>query len=357
MAWVLNVETGFNTSTYFDVANDLQASTLRISMKRGRQPGTCTFTVRDFGAGYDFPLEGRVIVFDGGTRVFEGRLRDRVRRDTTRVGQKLWDLSAISYTGLAEDVGVPIAPFNRPAESDAARVTFLVQTYGAPALDNVTVLAYGGYSLPASDMRPGSLASMLDQVASLTNGYWYVDNSRIVHYVAAGSTEGLTAPFSLSDTPNNSTSFGYDGFQIRESSSQLKTDVRFDSLRLTYSKTLADASAFGAYGHKYLYLADESLSTTAMVDQAVTAYLAGLKDPTYTITLNCYRGGLLPGQNVTIVHSGWGINAAYEVAGVDISVVSPSRLRYAMTFGDNQPDIANTLQQIAAGIYARRPQP
>lgn len=349
MAYTVTI-TAYTGGAAVDVTSLIVGSSFRIALKRGRILHTCNFTFR----GTITPgLEAVVKVVDGATTVFQGPWRTRTRRSQRRSSLIYTDVAAVGFGAILDDSSLGILGAGiRSSETDRARIVGFItdaisqgqMTTGA--ISTATTFIASTVTMDAKNYGQQSIAQGIADICSETGAEWYVDDIRKVHYFVGN--EGLTAPFGLSDSPNGTTTFAFDNFSWVDDSQEIKNEANTINATLG-SEGANNPTSQTAYGKKTAAWISPDANTSAQMLAAVTAYVARLKDPVETISLTCYRAGIMPGMSVAITHSGFGLSASSRsVAEVDISAVSPLQLKYDVSFGDPRPDVAEIVQRMIA---------
>ena len=82
-------------------------------------------------------------------------------------------------------------------------------------INSTTYVSQLETAMPALVLDGMTLREALDAICSVTGGRYYVDESKNLHYFAA---ESNAAAWSLSDSPDGATSYGYRNFRRARSS-------------------------------------------------------------------------------------------------------------------------------------------
>jgi hypothetical protein len=159
------------------------------------------------------------VTWNQGGVYYAGRIRAITPRDEWRADYIELDIECQDYTSLLNDEICTSA--RSVVETDAQRISWLLQSFDRRGISarNVQTL-YS--SMPAQDFTGMTLTAAITAVLAFSGGGFYVDDFKDLHTFIA---ENLTAPFSLSDNPDNVTSFGYNSFQYPQDSVDLRNAV------------------------------------------------------------------------------------------------------------------------------------
>jgi len=177
---------------------------LNITNVLTRQIDTCTFTIE--GASATPPSDwDEIIITDAGTRIFAGY----VVNVEEVLGADLdidYRISGSDYAILLEKAFVREEFTN---QTDAQILNSLFTDYLSEI--NATTYVSTTNTIPKIRFNRVSLRQALDLLADLGNADWYIDYNKNLHFFV---NEENFASFSLSDAPDLSASFPYDGLMI-----------------------------------------------------------------------------------------------------------------------------------------------
>lgn len=337
-----------------DITSSIHLDSLRIANRASRRTAVLDFDY--LGASLMTP-EDEIQVYDGATRVFRGKVRNRKRADTgpgpgRRRVQRITCQDTTTY--LADDVidGTLVLV---AGQSDQAMIQAVVaySTKGitAAAPYNQVVKA----SMPEVDVSNLNLYDALAAITKASGASFYVDDSLRVHNYTAEST---VAPFTLVDSAaNGSTRVGYVGLVL--------PDETFDLVNAVWaiggSGTTPEwrpptgtwpTASHTAYGRRERAVTWADIHGQVELQTVADAYLAGHDTPATPISLTVYQAGLKAGQLATFESDLWAVNTTLPVVEVITAVIPGTKgLQYDVTLGDIQDDIGdlvNSAQEAAA---------
>lgn len=338
---VTNVTRGQDLTPYY------QPTSLVLRQSGAAFVMTAEFRVIDRTPGQTLVIEAEdeITISVGGTESFRGRVRNRVRTDTG-LGpnpERVYRLTLQDLTADLTDDVLEVADGVRPAETDRARVQAIIgaSTKGIIAPD-ATVQQLVVPNLPEQDLTGANLYEALEEVSKLIPGgaSFYVDwPGRRLHWF---QTETESAPFHLSDTPDDVMTFGYDDLRMPDDTFELVNAVYCIGGPSTTpvwrhaANNATAASSEALYGRKEGTLRDPDQEDQAALEAMGDALIAQLAFPRGPIELVCYRPGLRAGMRIQLTSSLWGI-AAVEYPIVQLvgkPILSEDYLEYELTLND-----------------------
>lgn len=186
-----------------DVTVYLVPGTFEVNSVLTHQVDTAQFELREASAVEPDDWD-EVIIADGSDRIFAGYVMNKKAR-VAGVG--------INYTIEASDYSVLLDKVYVRAEyeddTDAEIISDLFTEYLSEINTSTYVTALTTHDRIRFNRK--SLREVLDTLADLAQGDWYIDYNKNLHWFAS---EGNAAPFSLSDSPDLSTSYPYYDLQV-----------------------------------------------------------------------------------------------------------------------------------------------
>jgi hypothetical protein len=144
------------------------------------------------------------------TKLFGGYIKD-VQRKFTTPSKYFESCRAQDYMKLITDVadGVTV-DYSAGSLTEKEILTALFAAY-CPTITVGSYVIAG--NLTAINFQNTSLRRAIDNMAAIEERKWYVDADLQLHYFAS---TGETAPFGLSDSPDDSTTYGYGNLEYTE---------------------------------------------------------------------------------------------------------------------------------------------
>jgi len=341
MAWTL-------TAGGTDIITRVQRGSLRIQQRAYRSAAVMTFEVEDFGKTVTVSPEQEIILTEDGTRRFAGHVKGRGRSHRGHTLSRVYDITCADYSALL-DMDVVSSPSVRStAETDKARISWLMSTFGSHGITYSNLVTQYVASMPEQDFTGMTLRESLTQIAKYSWARFYVDfNKELVFTKTANAVAG----FNLSDTPNDSTTFGYEEFELQEDTTELINAVYVIGEGVGLWRE--DATSIATYGRREMVLNDAEIKDTATANTRGDALIAGRKDPKLSGTVTIRRPGVNAGNSIQITNSGWGVSAqTFTVTAVNTSWVDQhSEALYQLAFGAAPTSLADTLGGIAGTAH------
>jgi hypothetical protein len=341
-----------------------------------RQSGAAAIMSADFRV-TDLSPAGNVVVLepedlikitDGGSTAFRGPIRNRNRTDTGLgpTPKRSWKITCQDMTSVLTDVVIDDPDTGiRPEETDRERIQALVAAYPILGLTapTATVGNLQVSDLPAASYMGLSLYEAFEQIARLLspNAQFYVDFEEPprVHWFHA---ETENAPFQLSNTPNETTTFGYDNLEMPDDTFELvnavyamggagTTPVWIDD----GTKGISNANAvtsIGLYGRREGSYVDPEQTSQATLQALAAAMIGRLAFPKGPKKLTVYRPGLRAGMQIQLTNTLWGISGvSYPIAQLDAKpIVSDNQLRYDLVLDDVKPSLAGEVGRTDSAV-------
>lgn len=323
---------GVELSDYVEIP-----TSLRIQKASWDQPGKLNIVLKGAtGAPLNaVAVEQEIVLMESAEVYFAGILK--VVKPTT-IDEKhtnyiVLTLEAQSYDVLLND-DVIQSGLRTDVEDDDVRINWLLSTFGTHGITGAHVQKLET-NLPAQDFSGKTLKEAIKMVGSVAGAFQYVDNAKDLHHFL---TEVDPAPFELSASPDNVTSFGFKNFQFPYDSTNLKNDIlaRPKPGGSASDTWYWDATSIAAYGDKQAVLDCSTIDDQTELDAAGNAFLAASKDPQRSGSLTCFVCGLLPGQTVKLTHPVYSLTS-YEQRITSLSIAYPlgssDKPEYTVEFG------------------------
>lgn len=204
--------------------------------------------------------------------------------------------------------------------------------------------------LPTLTVQQTSLRSAMEQICDLSGGEFSMrrGTKKIKYYSPAGEP----APFSLSDSPNNSTTFApyRNNLQYAEEFSSGANRVTVLG-KGSITQTVNDATSQSEFGILSTVVVDRNIQSDLEAQARGNVELARRAQPQKTGSFQIRRDGLSVGQLLSVVMPTLGISGSFLIRKVVMTWTAPWNTVYQVEFGDYKPDLVKMLRalQKAAG--------
>jgi len=308
---------------------------------------TCRFTVRDHSGTVTIDEKDTVDIDDDGTTIFAGEVVEIA--DGQEGITKTWGVVCQDNNILLDETVVESESYEATV-SDAFilgdAVDGLFPQYRSD-IDSTTYVATVDGSMEAVEFAGMTLRECLDDLCRRTGARYYVDYDKNLHYFA---TEVNAAGFSLSTSPNGTTSFGFGGFKRSRSAGRLANKVFV--LGKEVSNWISDNDSIVTYGERHAVSRDERITTAQGITDRGNAILDRYDLPRSSYELWTEKDGLRAGMSVALVNATWGINATFYIRRIRTEFIGRDgeRRRYHLSLNDEQIEPAKTARAGALTI-------
>lgn len=327
-----------------DRTDNLAAGSLSVKTTAYAQTGV--LSCRLIGLAWDdVNVEDELVWADGATVIYGGFVRN-LKRSLVRPGTVAHAIDCQDYTTLLGDDVCDFSAVRRTAESDSARIAWLLSTFGTKSITHTNVQTLKA-SMPVQDFTGKTLAEAIGMVLSLSAGSFYVDGSKDLHTFR---TESATAPHGLSDAPDNSTTYGYMDLILPDESTGMRNAVfgipvdGGSAVPTWYEDTASQA----IYPRRAAAAENTRIRIQSTLDAMGAAYLLNNALPRRTGSLRTFQPGLAAGQIVEITSADLGLSAEpYRITAVTLTYPAKQQPFYAVDFGDPKVTLARTFSDPA----------
>ena len=335
-----------------DITDDVIIRGATFTQAVNARPGQFQFEVKDDDHIYHFVSGGRVTLDIDNRRAFDGYLDRATLRyafpvDITSAPDetpRIWrlegpDLNILFTKRMIFDQVNPNAdlPTYAAGTQDITIIRDFMRHYIDLRGDDITydgITHVGspnpdadGYIIPIGSPWGAAMAA----IGQLPGAVWGLTQDRDLFY-EDDSTE--SAPFRLSDTPNNSTTYGYRDFSWTDDGTRLVNDAQVwgagtGSTTTVYSET-TDATSIAAHGRWQIpgqFRSD--MFRQATVDNAADSIvygspqnLHGGKDPYILVECTIKKHGLRAGNKVRFINSVYGLDKVLPIRRLTITFVN-----------------------------------
>jgi hypothetical protein len=316
------------------------------------QTGVLSFQLQGPPGAFSVAVEDEVILGVGSDRFYAGKVRNLKEKSYQFDNWIVIDVDCQDYTTLlSDDVIDTNGVYDATLSSgDKARIEDLITTFGTKGVTAGAEVLELRATMPTQDFTGKTLAEAIADVLKLSDGQFYVDYDKKLHtFDSSGETNA--APFSLSDDPDNVSSFGYKNLQLPQDSVGLKNAVYVipggDLVPLWYE----DAASIATYGRREAVIKDERVTVQATQDAYGAAFLADHANPRRTGSLTLYEAGLRAGMDVQITSALHGlVGEAFRIVSVTTTYPVSDAPTYQIEFGDEPITLAGQVSGISAGV-------
>lgn len=337
-----------------DITNDviLEAATFTTSI--GAFPGDFDIRVKDPTIAYDFKASDNITLDIDGDRSFDGYVMMASKQfafpvvDTSEPQVLMWHLTGVDINILFSKrfVYKVADPKSRIADfpvgtTDLTALNKLFDEWLDLTGDSITDdFTQVGIITPDEKGLPFTLgdtwAQAMANISQLPGAVWGIRPDRTFFY-EDDDTE--SAPFRLSDTPNNTTSFGYSDMEWLHDGTKLVNDSLFwgaglGSSELVYSRVQDDASiaTHGRWqtgqlrGDIYRQTSADLISTSIVYGSPQN--LHGGKDDAEVVTCRIRQPGLVAGDKVHITSNVFGVSKILPIRRMTVTFPNPEAVLY-----------------------------
>lgn len=319
---------------------------LRVENRSIGGAGTATIPIYDRARTLNLTTERRVQIIHRDVEAFEGFVRVRRRADMGYSdGPILYVLECQDFTPLLYDDVIETA-YRSTAESDKARVAWLVSTFGTKGITAgaevqqlLATMPPGEDGRPEQDFSAKTLGAAIEQVARLSGAQFYVDSTKRLHYFA---TESAAAPFNVSDAPNGTTTRPFGSLILEDDSLDLRHRVLVVGTGVKVWRQLGSLPA--AEKIRSAVIRDDRITSVAEAEAAGDAFLDTYGVSEVAGSLTCFEAGLRAGQTIEITHTGFGLVAApYPIASVNMHPIAAEAAQFDVQFGRGALDLGDVV--------------
>jgi len=285
-----------NITAYVPMTPQFGLPGLRVEQDGIGEIGRCTFGIYDDAAVVSISTKHSVVIADGGTTLFKGYVAD-IKMEQLAANIKKYVVACQDLNVRLEEQVIISTTFSATADSDIVGTLmshadfmngeFNGTTYVNTIVDPVTI-----------SFLYCTVREAMTQLCQLTGGMFYVDYAGNMHYFA--SSEGASAPFDLSDSPNFSSTFPYGNFRKVEDGTYIVDRV------YVHGPFFGDWIGSGNYEG---YCVDDSLDTEAAITARGNAIIAQYGTAQERYELVCWQDGLAVGDDIDVTNALWGLSA------------------------------------------------
>jgi hypothetical protein len=287
-----------------------------------------------------------VIATEAGVRIFAGLVAEV--RPLARGRTKFQHIVVQDYNALLDEDVIPVPAYRSAMESDRSRVMWLFTTHGTKGITAntfvQTVIAQmpvGEDGIPEQDFGGKTFREALDYIARLAGAAYHVDFNKELHWYPV-TGEGLAAPWHLSATPNNTTTFMAMDLETPRNVADFRNAVFVRGATNDIAGWVPDPPpAVGA--RRAGVLRDEGITSVSQRNAAGQAYLAAraISDDAVVSTL---KAGLRTGMTVQITSPLHGITAKpFTVREITTTLINKTTPVFNLVLGSTPPTLGGMI--------------
>jgi len=303
-------------------------------------------------------------IFGGGTggspvgdRQFAGYVSD-VRPEYLRSNPAKikYHITCQDYTVLLDNTEVTEISYSNQTDKDIIQAVF---TAYLPEVD--TSLVSSLTTIETFNLEGESLRTFMEKIAELTGAEWYLDFDKRLRYYLPSSNP---APFSLTETPDYSTSFDFDrksfdyAEDFRTPANRVKVIGGLKENETAYTATSQDLNSQAAFGKVFSrVIVDRNIASDTEAQLRAQVEVQRYAFPEKNGTVTYRRDGVNIGQLLTINSPTRGLSGDFLVRKLSMRWKNPSLTEYTAEFGDYRPDLAKTLRRLKELAKEKAPTP
>lgn len=295
---------------------------------------------------------------DGTRDVFAGIVRAITPSDINREDWVYMQIDCQAFITYLDDNIITTGNRAVTAESDGTRIKWLIDTFCTTGLTYAHVQDLVNI-MPAFDYTGMTLAQAISSILGQSRGSYYVDYDKDIHTFL---NEAHSAPFNVSDHPNDDTTFGYapgsltwpkDSVQLRNAIYAIPT-AGGTAVATWYT----DGASIAYYGRREAVLKSSNKNQVDL-DLEGAAVLASNRYPHGSGQFVCFQPGLEAGMDIRITSVLYGIwNQKFRIQAVTttypIDATGPegTGAQYMVDFGDSPFVVQAATISVSAGAQA-----
>jgi hypothetical protein len=251
-----------------------------------------------------------------------------------------------------EDAIIPAATFT--GQTDRAILQALFGTY-CPRISALTANISSTVVIPYFEVKDKNLRQAIEELAELTGGEWRVDYAKAFHYFDGDAAPA--APFGLSTSPNEATTFGYNlsdysrDFIRRVNRCTVLGGILPGGTEINV--TYEDPVSIAEYGVQATTIIDREITLASVALMRAQAEVEQYAYPQISGSIRQWRDGLDVGQLLPIIHDDYALNDSYLVRSLELHWTTKTDVEYSVEFGAQRRGVDRLLRRLEAQL--RRP--
>ncbi len=260
----------------------------------------------------------------------------------------IYRLECRDWNSILENGIVPLGTAGFTNKTDQY---IIQQLFGSVAPEVDLSLVASTATLTTFEQVEGqSLRALVQRLSEMTGAVYYIDQEKKFHWQLPSASP---APFSLSEEPDLTTSFGFDRPTFR-----YVKEWRTPANRVTVmgavstggtrvSETLSDTGSIAAYGLFSRTISDRTITSSSAAKARARVELANYAYPQYSGRAVIRKFGLEVGQLLPIdASTSLRLNGSFVVRRITLRWWTRSVTNYDIEWGSYLPDLARAIRMI-----------
>lgn len=291
---------------------------------------TCRFFVRDHTGTVAIDPKDDVDIDDDGTTIYAGEVASV--SDNQEGITKTWSVTCHDYNVLLDETVIESESYT--GQSDSGILSDLFTNYRSD-IDASTYVSTLDATMEDVAFAAMTLREILDDLASRTGARYYVDYDKNLHWF---DTEASSAAFSLSSSPDMSTSYPFGGFRRVRRGAKLAEKVYVLGKEVDGWYPSGAPSYDGSARHAVSR--DQRITTAQGVVDRGQAIYDRYNAAQVTYELWTEQDGLHAGDSVTLVNEVWGINDSFYIRRIRTTFIGTDGelRRHQLSLNDEGPE-------------------
>ena len=307
-----------------DITTNVDMTTVVMQLAGSQETATCEFDIIDTANSISATDEATLTVTEvsSATVLFGGFVRSR--RITVLATGRIIHILATDYNSLL-DRAIVVSDKRVAGESDKARLTYLMTTYGPQFSSDYTKITTLTASMVAQKFVALTLRQAIERVlgqASTKSSYFVDPTGRLNTY---DRTVVTAAPFNVRVGTPLGGELAPDEFSVDNDASNLANAIYIVGATAAGSGWFTDTTSISTYGRRERFFNAPDADTAAKAKQLGLAVLADQKNPVPrgAFTTSSPNDGWRIGQSITITSTQHGLaGVSYRIARVTVHYLS-----------------------------------
>jgi len=327
--------------------DDVPLASVRVEQTVSNRVISASFTVLD-GSTFGLAEHQEVLITaaDQNTRYFNGQIHSFTETEIAGVMDY-----AVECVDWSWDLEHPedLHDDTHAAENDSAIIATAMATC-CPDIEASTYVETVYGSVTNLEFKHVTAREVLDKLAEMAGAYWYVDfgpgpdpQKAYLHYFDAATNN---APFDLSDSPDNVSTFGFEELKEVQGPCEANRVVVIGGGDIEVVRT---SGAEGDYGRWITgKLVDSDIRTEAQANTYGDNWLAEkAANPTWQCIVR--KAGLMVGQTINLTDSSRGLNENVEIQRLTMKLIGAGQAEWEVEMGKFIPRLPDLIAEASRG--------